>query len=307
MLCVFWSAVPAMGQAYCAMRDPVTGIFQAFPKASSYKSITRTVRLDVRRRIASHLPFTLHVNELGRHTVYLAMDEGVPLGMLHVRSERGRYGLVEVGWVLDLDLHVRDVYFQRCRDDKAKVALDTLRPSLQGASLSDLVVMWEQVESDEDRMLLESAIKTVVVTRDAWGDAMVPYQAPRVATAVFGTGAVLAPRPLDTSVIDPTNKLDLDHAQAWSVTGPQGTLRGVLVRLDWTLTTHPLDLWWAINADGTMRSLVRSSGKPDEICVTLFDMLAGKGTEGLRECATASGVIASEILNAVGPIEAAGR
>ena len=55
MLCVFWGAVPAMGQAYCAMRDPVTGIFKAFPEADSYKSITRTVRPDLRRRIASRI------------------------------------------------------------------------------------------------------------------------------------------------------------------------------------------------------------------------------------------------------------
>jgi hypothetical protein len=302
MFCVFWSAAPAMGQAYCAMRDPVTGIFKAFPEADSYKSITRTVRPDLRRRIASRLPFTLHINELGRHTVYLALDDGAPLGMLHVRSERGRYGLVEIGWVLDLGMHVRDVYFQRCRDGKATAALKALRPRLQGKSLSNLIAMWADVDNAEDRMLLESAIKTIAVTSDAWGDALLPYQAPPVAARVFGAGSIVTPRALDTSGMDDVDGLDLQHASAWSVTDGAGALRGVLVRLDWTVQTHPLDLWWAINADGTMRALVRSTGKADATCDMLFDQLEGRGHAGLEQRATAAGVIAGDLLDAVGPI-----
>ena len=103
ILAVLVFGAPAFGQAYCAMRDPVTGIFKAFPQATSYRSITKTVTPDHRAAIAAELPFTLHFNELGRHTVYLAFKDRTPLGMVHVRSERGRYGLVEIGWVLGLD------------------------------------------------------------------------------------------------------------------------------------------------------------------------------------------------------------
>ncbi len=294
-------AVDAHGQAFCAMRDPVSGIFKTFSEAHGYSSITRTVRPDLRMRIAERLPFTLHFNELGRHTVYLPLQDETPIGVLHVRSERGRYGLVEIGWALDLGTDVRTVYFQRCRDSDAKAAMERLRPKLEGASLSDLLELHAQATDPSERMVLESGIKTIVVTKDAWGDALQPWQAKQIAASQFGAGATVQPMTIDLSTLDPEYRLHTDAAAAWSVSDAQGDPAGTIVRLDWTLFTHPLELWWVIDDQRRMQALVRSTGKSDKWCVMLFDMLEGKGVGELEACATASGVVASEVIQATTP------
>ena len=293
MLLVLLLSTPAMGQAYCAMRDPVTGIFATFPEAERY---TRTIRPQLRRVIGERLPFTLHFNELGRHTMYLAMADEQPMGLLHVRSERGRYGLIEVGWGLDLGMHVHDVYLQRCRDDKIKAALAAIKTRLKGASLNELIPMWEKATDSAEKLLLESAIKTIVVTKEAWGDALLPWQAAAVAEATFGPGAVLEQVALDTSTVEASFPVQLKFAAAWQVQDAAGEDSGWLVRMDMTPVTHPLDLWWVVDEQRRMKALVRSSGKADEWCVMMFDLLGGKGTDELKDCATAVGVVAAQII-----------
>ena len=114
----------AWAQAYCALRDPVRQVYEMYPGAKSYRSIVRTVAQKHRSIIADQLPFTMHFTELGRHTVYVALDGAKPIGLVHVRSERGQWGLVEVAWATDLDMHIVDFRFQRCRERAVKL-LDT--------------------------------------------------------------------------------------------------------------------------------------------------------------------------------------
>ena len=105
----------AWGQAYCKLRDPVNSIKKLYPMATTYRSIVRTVDSSARDAVASAIPFKLHFNELGRHTLYVAMNKKKPVGLVHARSEKGRWGLVEIAWALDFDLRVRSFTFQRCR------------------------------------------------------------------------------------------------------------------------------------------------------------------------------------------------
>ena len=300
-----WCTDAASGQAYCALRDPVTGIFKVMPDATSYRSITRTVGAEHRQRIAQRLPFTLHFNELGRHTLYVGFKDQVPMGILNVRSERGRYGLVEVGWHLDLGYRVSNVFFQRCRDDDARRAIDSLRDRIIGASFNDLLELDSSDLLPEERMLVRSGLKAIAVTYDAWYDALLPYQVSGLSKTIFGQDAMVEPRQLDRSMFADNARLDQDHAAAWTVRGPGGELRGALVRLDWTLSKHPVDLWWAINADGTLRTLVRSTGEPDETTIMLFDQLEGMNRQWLETCATAGGVVAGHVLDAMRPVRGA--
>ncbi len=101
-----------MGQAYCALRDPVRVLYEAYPDADGHRSIIRTVTIEDRAAISQVLPFTIHFDELGRHTLYVTVQEGLPLGILHVRSERGRYGLSEIAWTLNPDGQITNVAFQ---------------------------------------------------------------------------------------------------------------------------------------------------------------------------------------------------
>jgi hypothetical protein len=303
LILITWCSGAASGQAFCALRDPVTGIFNVMPEATSYRSITRTVGVEHRSRIAARLPFTLHFNELGRHTLYLGFKNQVPIGLLHVRSDRGRYGLIEVAWHLDMGYRIVDVFFQRCRDDEAKRALEALHDRLVGSTFADLLELDSDDLSAEERMLVRSGLKTMAVTHDAWFDALLPYQAWGLSKKLFGEDSLVEQRRLDRSAFASGEGLDQDNAAAWTVRGPDGVIRGYMVRLDWTLAKHPLDLWWAVNADGTLRTLVRSTGDPDEETTMLFDQLKGMNREQLETCATAGGVVGRLVLNALDPVQ----
>jgi len=128
---LFWlclSALSAVGesqvnaQAYCALRDPVSVIRRYNPESDGYRSLVGKVTAGVREQVSERLPFTIHLKELGAHTLYLASRAGVPETLIHVRSEKGRWGLVEIAWIFDIDLKVKGFVFQRCRDRNREVA-----------------------------------------------------------------------------------------------------------------------------------------------------------------------------------------
>ena len=71
-------------QAYCALRDPVTAIYDLYPEGTHHRSIIRTVDVNHRAEVSDQLPFTIHFDELGRHTLYVVADDRGPLGLVHV-------------------------------------------------------------------------------------------------------------------------------------------------------------------------------------------------------------------------------
>ncbi len=170
-------------QPYCTLRDPIREIYALYPAASSYRSLVHTVDDDARRTVALRLPFELHRDELGSHTVYAAMMRDTPLGIIHARSEQSEWGLVEIAWALDLDLHVVDFHFQRCRaPGRAAVEADGFRSQFTGKSLDELRAM---LSDDGQRLnaamisvpegaddlaaaVVRSGLKTIAVTAIVW-------------------------------------------------------------------------------------------------------------------------------------------
>jgi hypothetical protein len=169
---------------YCALRDPAHQLFDMFPLANNYQSIVHTVDDSARQSIAAELPFTLHRRELGEHTLYVPLRKAQPLGIVHVRSEPGEWGLIEIAWALDLDLRIRDFRFQRCRGP----GCDTLPTgafldALRGRTLSEIKRLLSDdgtalrrpvpgISADEAKLavtVLRSAAKTVAVTDRVWG------------------------------------------------------------------------------------------------------------------------------------------
>ena len=131
------------------------------------------------------MPFTLHNRELGKHTLYLALSEKLPLGLVHVRSEASRWGLIEIVWSLDLELKVQDFRFQRCRE-RGCDALEQgqFKEYLKGKSLEDLQAEFgadaELINAAEidaavgphkelANAIIRSAMKTLLVTELVWG------------------------------------------------------------------------------------------------------------------------------------------
>jgi hypothetical protein len=164
--------------AFCALRDPVIQIYELFPEADAYRSLVRTIGEDTRRRVVDALPFGLHFNELGYHTVYQAMLDSRPIGLVHARSEVGPWGLIEVVWALDTDLSIRDFRFQRLRGTVSREVLERELSGVLGgldqraleglvARREDLRVLTPEATEIVD-VLVRSALKAIVVTRAAW-------------------------------------------------------------------------------------------------------------------------------------------
>jgi len=292
----------SMGQAYCALRDPVRVLYEAYPDADGHRSIIRTVTVEDRTAIAEILPFTIHFDELGRHTLYVTVQEGLPLGMLHVRSERGRYGLTEIAWSLNLDGQITDVAFQRCRDAKLRAALDDqLRAKVIGADVPMLLrLLDEEGWSDEARVLLRSAAKTAAVTFIVWEDDLLPTRAEaKAAIAWSEIDPVLTPQPIDRSSLSSNAGLDTESIRVWTVTHADGTHLGTLVRSLWKLDGHRAELWWRMDQGGRIVDVEILDGDDPSIS-NAFREVIGLEASNVDQCATAAGVAAGEVLRAIG-------
>lgn len=173
---------PANSVAYCALRDPIKNIYRLFPDATSYRSIVHKIDKSAQKQVKNKVPFSIHNDELGQHTLYVAMKGKMPLGIIHSRSEVGLWGLIEIVWAFDFELNVVDFMFQRCRESACKlIEAPSFRQLLWQQSADQLSQMLEQdtisypenIKNNQDAKVLaetmiQSAIKTALVTDIAW-------------------------------------------------------------------------------------------------------------------------------------------
>ncbi len=170
-------------RAFCALRDPVSSIKHLFPESSNHQSVVRAINSEMREQISQYLPFTLHFNELGKHTLYIAQLNKEDIGYVHVRSELTQWGIVELAWALNPDLTIRNVNFQRCRIPgcEDKYLIDVL-DATAGKSYNELLSL---INSDGTQLkdnitgkykdtspivlaAIKSALKTISVTSITW-------------------------------------------------------------------------------------------------------------------------------------------
>lgn len=177
----------AHAQAFCALRQPHRAQQKLFPESDSLATYTDEVTEEHRRQVKKELSFTIHTAELGLHTLYAVFKgEGAQkkhIGYIHVRSEEGEWGLIEITWALSPDLKIRDFTFQRCRDvgrdevqqESFKSVLrhksaQELRPLLtsEGGALQTPIKGLSQDAQGLAYRLVRSALKTIAVTRAVW-------------------------------------------------------------------------------------------------------------------------------------------
>ena len=182
LLSILITANTVAAAPYCALRDPTRRIYELFPQTTNFRSIVRPISNETKKSIASVLPFSLHNREIGKHTLYVAMKGNKPLGLLHVRSEPGKWGLIEIAWALDLDLKIVDFRLQRCRDLACMSAQeDNFRDNLKGLNLEELMelisddgnALFSRMALTENQKplalaILRSAIKTIAITEAGW-------------------------------------------------------------------------------------------------------------------------------------------
>ena len=180
---------PANSVAFCALRDPVKKIYKLFPKANSYRSITHKIDKNIQQQVKQQLPFTLQQDELGQHTVYIALNKKTPIGLIHARSEVGLWGLVEIVWAFDFQMNIVDFMFQRCRESSCQLMLHSdFRGFLKHKSRSQLLALLDSPSSAFPRYIthnkealtlaktvIRSAIKTMEITKLSWPDELKYY------------------------------------------------------------------------------------------------------------------------------------
>lgn len=181
----------AQSIAFCDLRDPTQQIYELYPNATAYRSLVDEVDQQVKQDVSDLLPFNLHARELGKHTLYVALEDEQPLGLVHVRSEASRWGLIEIVWSLDLDLKVQDFRFQRCRDRGCRaLSQGEFNTLLEGKTLAELKSEFGP-EADGPPPGLEaavgahielasavirSAMKTLLITDLVWGQEIAAVQ-----------------------------------------------------------------------------------------------------------------------------------
>jgi hypothetical protein len=182
------SPATALGQAYCQLRDPIGALQDFFPDSDHYRSTVREVESSHRDDILQSLPFTIHENELATHTLYTVFNanDGL-LGLVHVRSERGRWGLTEIAWGFSPDLRIVGMHFQRSRDGaRGYIESESFQVQIRGKNFDELKAMLTPdgltireatlVVPPESRELatsvIRSALKTISATQLVWSDAL---------------------------------------------------------------------------------------------------------------------------------------
>jgi hypothetical protein len=183
---VAFTMVPeyAVGKPFCSLRDPTQQIFKVFPHATNYKSVVHNIDNQAKKELLNQHDFTIHSKEIGRHTVFFALQNETPLGLIHVRTESGIWGLTEIVWALDMDLNIIDFNFQRCRGSSCKsVENEEFKAKLKGQSLEGVFGLLKnssenlyknsaevpsQIKEPLAQAILRSAVKTIVITEKIW-------------------------------------------------------------------------------------------------------------------------------------------
>jgi len=312
------------GQARCALQDPKQSVFQGFPEADGFRAIVREVGGDERGIVDADLPFTVHFNELGEHTLYVALRRDRPIGIVHTRSEESPYGLVEIIWFLTLELKVKSFRFQRCRSPRGEpLERSQFAESLIGRDFTALATLLTQkgdlVETVRGvpkrgrqlaRTVVRSALKTIVVTNSVWTGqleglrdldlAMVSYPEARTA------------RPLGFAR-DKPSPFERDHKPLFitslrAVRGVdgRGQLLGTAVRTHVNLQRRPLELVWSLGSDGRIADVACLPRWPSAATGADFRRLVGR-TQDSPTPVNRAEQIAAELLLLVSELQERGR
>jgi len=299
-------AQAAFAVAYCALRDPVNTIYSLFPEADSYRSSVQTVGREAREAVAKRLPLALHFNELGRHTLYVALQKGQPVGFVHARSEAGGWGLTEFAWAIELDLSIRTVQIQRSRDPSLRrLKPAELKGMVGGRSLDSLVEEHASRASKSNspkRLLLASAMKTLVITETVWPDEFVAEVPLGVFSKTLPDVASVDPiKPLyDESTVGLLTANGLadspafqrDQLAGYRLKNSSGEPMGLAVLAPFDLESPARSLWWLVNLYGEILEVIDGELRAPS---GAFRDAVGIAPSGIMNCSSLVELAALEI------------
>lgn len=279
-----------------------------------------------RRRVVREVPFTLDFSE--DHRVYVPLRAGKPLGVVHVRSESGEWGLVEIAWFLDLDLKIRDFRFQRCRSRaREQIGGKEFRKQLTGKSEKQLLSLLT-----EDRVALQpkaldvarkskplavtvvrSALKAILATRYAWSGnselvkvlAAVQRVFPKARrfeqigglyTRVTRTRLRKLLGGFGGEAIEPGT------AVLFKAYDEKNKSCGMVFRGDWRGIRGLTRLWWKLSPEARVVKVIPEDEWPSVPVGRAFDRLRGMTVADVARSVSEPQLVAAEVLLVIDPI-----
>lgn len=303
MMVIAASYSPYSHAAYCSLRDPITAINKLYPSATHHRSITREINRDNRHHISQSLPFTLLFNELGKHTLYAIMEDKVPLGFIHARSELTNSGLIEVVWAINLDMTIKDSYFQRCRNPKSKdpIFIADMKKLVKSRSFDQLLnEVNSKQHSDLLSAIIKSALKTIAVTELVWRDDIEELRRNKLIYSYFGSDKEIAiekdiktkntPQGMTFSML---TKENIDTYKIMKSKKDMGTL----VHAHWEQYNYSGSFYWLFSPDGVVLDITPDSQWPNAEIATVFDNTIGKDVSNIQNCNTATELAGAKLFH----------
>jgi len=292
--------------AYCALRDPVNTIYGLFPEADSYRSSVQTVGREAREAVAERLPIVMHFNELGRHTLYVALKNGQPLGFVHARSEAGGWGITEFAWAIELDLSIRDVKIQRSRDPSLRrLSAPELKSIVGGRSLDSLIEEYAGAGTAVNparQLLLSSAMKTLVITETVWPRELLPAvplatfsktlsdiaSVDRISQLYDESSVEL----LSANGLSDSPTFKRDQLTGYSLKNDAGETMALAVKSPFDLDTPQRLLWWLVSPYGEILNVIDDERR---VASEPFKPIVGNVPAGIENCSNLVDLAALEI------------
>jgi hypothetical protein len=284
-------------------------VFQAFPEAGSCRRIVRDVDRKARTAIEHQLPFKVHFDELGPHTLFVAFRGRQPIGLLYLRSEEGEWGLTDIAWALSLDLRVLAFRFQRGRSrhlqDLEASAFASNLVGLDFAGVSGLITA--PTDADRARVppgaeqlattVLRSCAKALLVIDTVWREEIQKLQDLGMGFDAFPTAEHFHRKvvQLDAPNCDPALAKIANVVRA---TSKHDLRLGAVVRTESAGSSDRLVLRWIVDADLQVVKIQPSGAWPDEALRIACKELEGHrlalppaGARGLRPVARQLGEV----------------
>jgi hypothetical protein len=252
--------------------------------------------------VLRELSFNMHFNELGRHTLYVVTRDGEKIGYVHARTEMGEWGLTEYAWALTPQLRIRGVKVQRSRDPELRrTEGPQLGKPLLGKSLTELRLLHADA-NPRMRSLLQSAMKTIVITKNVWAEESPHLDLLQLARLHLPEAAKLAAiaQLYDTKALVLLKDLELGRSPIFerrSVVGykiqdEQGRGLALVVETPFEAGDRERVLLWIVSDDGNVREvrdMQAASHDPD------FAAVVGFAPADIRDCSTLADIAALEI------------
>ncbi|MCV6605202.1 MAG: hypothetical protein OIF34_07840, partial [Porticoccaceae bacterium] len=226
-------------------------------------------------------PNVLHFGELGRHTLYVALRDKQVLGLVHVRSEESRWGLVEIAWSMDLALNIQDYSFQRCRNRARRLMeANSIKDQFRGKNFEQLKALLAEDGRSANRQQLQvpdkaaelagvvvrNGLKTLLVTEQVWAMEIEALQMLQQARKAFPTAERIQlsqqhrKNPAVTVALrkafgEASLGTDRQQIRTAKVLDSQGQPLGVIYKGIHRIQGQSLTLWWGINPDLTIASI----------------------------------------------------